>query len=238
MNRARARAVSGGSRVWALRLAMVAVVGALAVWIGWRWHGTDATDAHEATGGHPASAVALRGGPLAAEEDDGAVSLSGVVVSAGTGVPVPRAEVLITPWGPQLNPTRQDAAVRRPKVARTDGRGRWNLDELSPGDHILSATAAGVRSVVPVVVTLVSGTPHEDVVLEVTEAGHPLRGEVLDVGGGPVAGALVSLTPLEGVHLDAVSLARWATRTCDSSAPSCRWRSPRRRAGTAASGRT
>ena len=215
MNRARARAVSGGSRVWALRLAMVAVVGALAVWIGWRWHGTDATDAHEATGGRPASAVALRGGPLAAEEDDGAVSLSGVVVSAGTGVPVPRAEVLITPWGPQLNPTRQDAAVRRPKVARTDGRGRWNLDELSPGDHILSATAAGVRSVVPVVVTLVSGTPHEDVVLEVTEAGHPLRGEVLDVGGGPVAGALVSLTPLEGVHLDAVSLARWATRTGD-----------------------
>lgn len=81
-------------------------------------------------------------------------------------------------------------------TVRSGGDGRFVVEALTPGRYSVSATAAGH---LPGVRRGVEVSADTSVTLALEAGGHPLRGTISDVTGGPVEAAAVRLTPLSGI---------------------------------------
>ncbi|WP_198316577.1 carboxypeptidase regulatory-like domain-containing protein [Cystobacter fuscus] len=91
--------------------------------------------------------------------------------------------------GATVSATPQQA-TGEPSLARADGQGRWALCQLPGGSYALSATAPGYRPAQRLLAVSPLGPP-QTVDFQLQSGGVELRGTVLDVGGGPIAGARV-----------------------------------------------
>lgn len=125
-------------------------------------------------------------------------SIIGRVVRDDTGAPVANAYVFV-PAGPRgLDSTPKRAAF-------SDATGRFHLDRLSAGRHVVHARAEGLvdrASGTPVTVAV--GQTSAEIELRL-EAGSTLRGRVVD-GTTPVAGARV--VALDGVSVVASAVSQ------------------------------
>ncbi len=109
----------------------------------------------------------------------GSASISGVIVYAGDGTPVPGVEVSVGDV-----------------VATTDEEGIFHVEGLEPGAIRVSAARGGVYAgEVPSTVTieLVEGEKHEDVRIEIDYRPGRIYGKVLGPDGAPAAGARICL---------------------------------------------
>jgi hypothetical protein len=83
------------------------------------------------------------------------------------------------------------AEQRRRHCTKSDVAGRFSLDELAPVKHVVAASA---RARVPAhLEAWADSTPKREVTLQLRAGGVPVRGRVLDLSGGEVAGAWVSI---------------------------------------------
>ncbi|HEU5058562.1 MAG TPA: carboxypeptidase-like regulatory domain-containing protein, partial [Kofleriaceae bacterium] len=90
---------------------------------------------------------------------------------------------------------RSDAgAAPEPLTATTGADGRWSADNLTPGRYTVAATARGhvPATIDPLVLAPAERRTGVDFALR--GGGHMLSGTVSDIGGGPIAGALVRAT--------------------------------------------
>ena len=120
--------------------------------------------------------------------DTDPVRVTGRVTSAD-GAPVRGALVLLT--------AKSFEMTAAPPHARTDAGGGFALEGIEPGRYTLSATARGFLPALDTTVRVVAGQDNGGHNLTLTAGGHAVRGVVSDVGGGPVGGALVSITRLD-----------------------------------------
>lgn len=119
-------------------------------------------------------------------------TIVGRVVRDDTGEPVPRAHVFLPrgPWGVESTAWRGTF---------TDRDGRFRIDRVAPGRHLVFARAEGmVGSLRGTPVTVEAGQTTEDLEIRL-EAGSVLRGVVLE-RGAPVAGARVAATAVDGLR--------------------------------------
>ena len=84
---------------------------------------------------------------------------------------------------------------------RTDAGGGFTLQDVPPGRYTVSATASGYLSGALKAVRVVAGVEPSTLSLVLTRGGHVVSGTVEDVSGGPVEGALVSITRLDAANL-------------------------------------
>lgn len=124
-------------------------------------------------------------------------TISGRVVRDDTGEPVPDAYVFVPAWQRGVEGTPHGAAF-------TDRDGRFRLDQIAAGRHLVFARAHGM-------VDTSAGTPVDVGVGQTSveikirlEAASTLRGRVID-GDKPVAGARVVALAGRGVSPNAVS---------------------------------
>ena len=171
-------------------MAGLAVVAALAVWLVRRnskEHGNDTASTSRDKG----VAGAKRGAPGI---DAAAGSLFGTVTEAD-GAAIAGAVVGVTPLGDGQDVPGLDV---HQLTATTAGDGKWSIESLPPGSYAVSATARGYLpdSASPFAVTDGQAT---NVTLSLSTGGHVVRGTVSDISAGPIAGAIVRMTPLVGV---------------------------------------
>jgi hypothetical protein len=86
-----------------------------------------------------------------------------------------------------------------PIVARTDADGAWSVEDLQPGEYAVSATAKGFLAAVEPRIELESGKARAGIDLQLATGGSHFHGSVRDVTGGGIDGALVKVTPVDGV---------------------------------------
>ena len=174
----------------ALIAILLVLAGALMYWALGRDE-APASEAPAAVEAKNTEAVAKAKGPTTTRSSSGATvtthALRGRAESAGK--PVAGAVITVVAAGAQ-------AADKERHTARTDASGQFELEGLEEGRYAVSATAKGLLPVVQRGVQVPAGTP---LTLVMESGGHPLRGTVSDATGGEVEGALVRLTPLEGI---------------------------------------
>jgi hypothetical protein len=125
------------------------------------------------------------------EVDISPCSAAGRVVDAASGRGIAGALVLLRPKGlaRPVGPGESGAPI----TVRTDDGGDWSVPLVAPGHYILSASAAGYLPAVRNDLSLQSGAANAGLDLALAPGGHPLRGTVSDIGGGPVEGAVVAI---------------------------------------------
>ena len=90
---------------------------------------------------------------------------------------------------------RSDAgAAPEPLTATSDRDGRWSADNLTPGRYTVAAAAAGHLPSMIDPLVLAPAERRIGVDFALRGGGHTLSGTVSDIGGGPIAGALVRAT--------------------------------------------
>lgn len=114
-------------------------------------------------------------------------SIRGKVVDE-RGQPVTGAQVCASvEIGARLSLVEQ----RRRHCTNSDVAGRFSLDELAPIKHVVAASA---RARVPVhLEAWAESNPKREITLQLRSGGVPVRGHVLDLSGGEVVGAWVSV---------------------------------------------
>ncbi len=80
-----------------------------------------------------------------------------------------------------------------PLTAVSGEDGTWTLPRAAPGRYTLSATAEGYRPGSLVEVVLRARENNGGLDLQLVKGGHRLSGTVVDIGGGPVEGVLLSV---------------------------------------------
>jgi len=124
------------------------------------------------------------------------VSVSGRVIDAESERPIPGALVSLTEhsfdFGSGARPGQSVSLLR----ALTDDDGRFTIDGVPPGIYTAAASA---KTFVPRKRTGIGVRPvvgASDIELRLRTGGHELSGVVSDIGGGPVANAVVRAFPL------------------------------------------
>lgn len=115
--------------------------------------------------------------------------IEGTVVLSGTTTPMTAAVVTITTRRGEPGFVRGQETV--PAITRVDAQGAFSLEGLSPGRYIATANAPGHRLEQPQRFEVRSGDVTTGVTLSLKPGGIPLTGVATDVGGGPVAGAVI-----------------------------------------------
>jgi RNA polymerase sigma factor (sigma-70 family) len=124
-------------------------------------------------------------------------TISGRVVRDDTGEPVPGAYVFAAAWQRGVEGTPQRAAF-------TDQAGRFRLDQIAAGRHLVFVRADGLVDTSPGTSVDV-GVGQASIEIEIRlEAASTLRGGVVD-GDRPIAGARVVAADSRGVGPSAVS---------------------------------
>lgn len=105
--------------------------------------------------------------------------LTGVLIDAGTGEPIPAVEVVITGGGAP------------PRVLLTDAKGQFQLGDLQPGRYAVATHAPRYRDqAVPA--EIVSGE-ESPVAIRLEARPASVAGKLVDVNDQPVAGAAITL---------------------------------------------
>jgi hypothetical protein len=112
--------------------------------------------------------------------------VEGTVVSAITGAPLKKAEVLL------------QTTDNRSFAASTDAQGKFIFEDLPPGDYGLSVDRVGyLKQVAESEVELAAGTIVKDIVMKLTPQGV-ISGRVVDEEGDPVLGGEVGIKRVAG----------------------------------------
>lgn len=191
-------------RGWILGgLVVVGLVVAVVALVRRRDHASAGGGAATATS-RPGSGGGERGAPGAKLDPrtQAPATIVGVVRVDGGG-PLPGALVCAT-----RAVDDDDDGDEEPRCATTDAAGAYRLTPLVPGRHTVAASARGHqprrwRGPPPDeddTVTLTAGQRRQHVDLALTPGGAEVRGVVADVGGGPIADALVTVST--GASLD------------------------------------
>jgi protocatechuate 3,4-dioxygenase beta subunit len=143
------------------------------------------------------------------------VSVTGLVAAAADGSPIAGAIVLLSPKGLEGGQAPEPGTRPQPLVARTDADGAWRIDGVRPGRFTLSASAEGYLPAALRSIELGSGHEGAPLRLALASGGHLLHGQVTDIGGGPVEGAVVSVVRLDEGNLLDFSRAPSAALTDD-----------------------
>jgi protocatechuate 3,4-dioxygenase beta subunit len=102
---------------------------------------------------------------------------------------------------------------RRAETARAGADGSFSFADLEPGTYHVSASAPGFRPSVSAEIELAARAT-ERVEMRLEPGGSPVVGRVVDISGGPIAGAFARLTPIAGI-LEPVSKRSFAAITGD-----------------------
>lgn len=180
-------------RARVVAVAVVLVVLAVGWWATHRHRGET-----RSPGASSPTAAPTPTGPARARADDPRTrpraAIAGVVREVGGG-PLAGAQVCARIGGADAS----DEERREPRCTTTDATGHYRLDDLLPVEHLLSAAAAGHEPRTwrdpqrdRLGVTLAPGEQRTGVDFALRPGGVAISGTVEDVGGGPIAGALVS----------------------------------------------
>ena len=128
-----------------------------------------------------------------ASQSQNSASISGTVVSAGTGQPLRKAHVDLSPDG--------DRNLNRPLGAITDASGHFEIQNITPGRYDLSATHRGYVSkryhqenadFPGAMLTLSAGQAVKDITFRLEQTAV-IDGHVYDEDGDPLQGAAVQI---------------------------------------------
>ncbi len=173
-------------------LAMSAAVAALAVVLAWLFWPSGKDGSSKGDGAR--SAVARqRAARKSGTADRRPAGMAGRVVD-DKGSPIGGAVVSIAMRNLSRGERSDAGAAPEPLTATTGTDGRWSADNLVPGRYTVAATAPGhIPSMIdPLVLAPAERKTGVDFALR--GGGHTLSGTVSDIGGGPIAGALVRAT--------------------------------------------
>jgi protocatechuate 3,4-dioxygenase beta subunit len=169
----------------------IAVV-VIALIAAWWWHGhhasrTDAQAAAASHAGDEASRASTHRGPQAP------ATLSGTITSKAGGAPIAGAIVSIA----KAELTSMMIPGQSPTlVATSSPAGTWTI-AIPPGTYIVAATARGFFPGQTPRIVVIAGEQHGGVDLALEAGGTLVHGTVTDFGGGPIAGARVTLRDKE-----------------------------------------
>jgi RNA polymerase sigma factor (sigma-70 family) len=174
----------GGAKFrWGLGLAVAAlVVSGVAIWRG---AGGRAEQAFERVATRPPLLARV-----ALDREVGAASsaIEGVVIDPAGGAQAGALVVLTRA------PGEGEFGRSRPiGTAKTDAKGRFQFEDARPGIYRATAAAPGFMAALSPSFTL-SARQRHPIELRLGEGGQTLSGQVLDEGGGPIAGARVVAT--------------------------------------------
>ncbi len=122
---------------------------------------------------------------------------SGIVTRADDGSPVAGAVVLMNAKGGPGSVATEVGVRARTLVMRTDDAGEFTFEGVPPGAYTMSATAKGF---LPGRLANVEVQPASDVAglkVALVSGGHRVSGNVQDIVGGPVEGAVVHALRLD-----------------------------------------
>ena len=122
---------------------------------------------------------------------------SGLVTQADDGSPVAGAVVLMNAKGGPGAVATEVGIRARTLVVRTDDAGQFTFEGVPPGAYTMSATAKGF---LPGRLTNVEVHPASDVTdlkVSLVSGGHRVSGNVQDIVGGPVEGAVIHALRLD-----------------------------------------
>lgn len=178
------------------KLAAVLVAVALALYF--LYGGTDSPQGQPAAsgpaGGQAAGAEIVRERLEArarGEVNVSPCSATGRIVDAGSGRGIAGALVMLRPrgLGKPLAPGESGAPI----TATTDEAGEWSVPMIAPGRYLMTATAPEYLPGERRDLSLRAGGDNPGLDLALARGGHPLRGTVSDVSGGPIEGAVISI---------------------------------------------
>lgn len=183
-------------------LALGAVVLALLLGALWFFFGRSAptppAEDNSPTAAEKRAAIAAKK-RTAREENDvdrAPVRLTGRVAARKDDSPISGALVLLTPKSFEGGVSRPGERSK-PLFARTDAGGGWTLEGVPPGRYTLSASATGYLSAAQRKIAIKPGSEPKPIHLALESGGLEVDGTVEDVSGGPIEGALVSVTRLD-----------------------------------------
>ena len=125
------------------------------------------------------------------EIDVSPCSAAGRIVDADTGRGIEGALVMLRPRGFGKPTAPSDPGA--PLTATTDAGGAWSVPRLAPGRYVLTATAPEYLPGHRTDLSLRAGGLNPGLDLALARGGHPLRGTVVDVGGGPIENVAISI---------------------------------------------
>ncbi len=178
---------------------VVALLG-LVVWWRLAGRGDDARTGSETASGSAGSAVA-RGGSSAAAKRGPVVlaSASGRITQSAGGAGIAGARVSLA--RAELGADFLDAGSAATIQAVTDAQGAWTASNVTPGVYVLAAVAKGFLPGTRDKLLVASGERKTGIDLALARGGVVLSGTISDVGGGPIAGAEVTVTRDAGMSL-------------------------------------
>ena len=127
------------------------------------------------------------------EIDISPCSASGRVLDESSGRGIAGAQVQLRPHGLARPGTPDDPGA--PRTAITDDGGHWSITHLPAGRHVLTASAADHLPGERRDLSLRAGQDNPGHDLALARGGHPLRGTVSDISGGPIEGAVILVEP-------------------------------------------
>jgi uncharacterized GH25 family protein len=182
-----------------LAVAVVLVLSIVAACVWWLRREPDAAADADASAAKPDRAAIVR--DKLAARDRGEVDLSPASVSGKVvredGKAIAGAFVLLTPKGFGEAAGRTPGKPAEPQYATADASGAWSIAEVRPGRYTLGASAKGFLPGRVAKVDVEAGRDNGGFDLVLAQGGHALTGTVVDIGGGPIEGALVSVTRLD-----------------------------------------
>lgn len=128
--------------------------------------------------------------------DRSPVRLTGKVIAAKDDAPIAGALVLLTPKSFEGGVSRPGERSK-PLFVRSDTGGGWTLEAVPPGRYTLSASADGYLSAAHRKIGIKPASDPKPITLALSAGGLAVNGTVEDVSGGPIEGALVSVTRLD-----------------------------------------
>ncbi len=186
-----------------LAIAVVLVLSIVAACVWWLRRESGAVGETEGGATKPDRASIVR--DKLAARDRGEVDLSPASVSGKVvredGKGIAGALVLLTPKGFGEAEGRTPGKQAEPQYATTDASGAWSIADVRPGRYTLAASAKGFLPTRAGKVDVEAGRDNGGFDLVLAQGGHPLTGTVVDIGGGPIEGALVSVTRLDEGHI-------------------------------------
>ncbi len=173
-------------------LAIGAAVAALAVvlaWLFWPSGKGNSPGAGDSKAGAARQRAARRNGTA----DRRPAGMAGRVVD-DKGSPIAGAVVSIAMRNLSRGERSDAGAAPEPLTATTGPDGRWSADDLTPGRYTVAAAARGHIPAMIDPLVLAPAERRTGVDFALRGGGHTLSGTVSDIGGGPIAGALVRAT--------------------------------------------
>lgn len=140
-------------------------------------------------------------------------TVTGIVTRKTDGRGVPGAVVLLTRKSITQGATDEPGQSPAPLRVVTDDAGEFSLTTVSAGRYVISATAPGFLPAGRNDVRVLASDDQPRITLTLEPGGHPLRGTITDIGGGPIEDVLVSVNDMESGNLFGVRVAPPATLT-------------------------